>query len=95
MASTIVGKSGRVYIQLEVLQERKDPRLNIFKAEYVIQIPHLEFRSTKVVLDLMTSLSSSSVCPNHSMTCPYALQPIFPSLVGFACMLIPKRTKTS
>ncbi|KAI4941938.1 hypothetical protein J4E91_010488 [Alternaria rosae] len=33
MASTIVGKSGRVYIQREVLQERKDPRLNIFKAE--------------------------------------------------------------
>ncbi|KAI1509053.1 SPS1, serine threonine protein kinase [Pyrenophora tritici-repentis] len=32
-ASTIVGKSGRVYIQREVLQERKDPRLNIFKAE--------------------------------------------------------------
>lgn len=34
MASTIVGKSGRVYMQREVLQERKDPRLNIFKAEY-------------------------------------------------------------
>lgn len=33
--STIVGKSGRVYIQREVLQERKDPRLSIFKAEYV------------------------------------------------------------
>ncbi|KAH6625546.1 kinase-like domain-containing protein [Boeremia exigua] len=33
MASTIVGQSGRVYIQREVLQERKDPRLNIFKAE--------------------------------------------------------------
>ncbi|KAK0128428.1 hypothetical protein ONS95_000401 [Cadophora gregata] len=32
-ASTIVGLSGRVYIQREVLEERKDPRLNIFKAE--------------------------------------------------------------
>ncbi|KAL6703216.1 hypothetical protein ACN47E_010078 [Coniothyrium glycines] len=32
-ASTIAGKSGHVYIQREVLQERKDPRLNIFRAE--------------------------------------------------------------
>jgi len=34
MASTIVGKSGLVYIQHEVLQERKDPSLNIFRAEF-------------------------------------------------------------
>ncbi|KAI8941750.1 hypothetical protein NX059_002954 [Plenodomus lindquistii] len=31
--STIAGKHGRVYIQHEVVQERKDPRMNIFKAE--------------------------------------------------------------
>lgn len=36
LASTIAGKSGRVYVQREVLQEHKDPRWNIFKAEYVI-----------------------------------------------------------
>jgi hypothetical protein len=48
MASTIVGKSGRVYIQREVLQERKDPRLNIFKAEYVEYNLHLDFCLTKV-----------------------------------------------
>ncbi|KAK5651308.1 hypothetical protein OQA88_12603 [Cercophora sp. LCS_1] len=33
MASTIVGKSGRVYVQGEVLQRRQDPKLSIFKAE--------------------------------------------------------------
>ncbi|KAH7383750.1 kinase-like domain-containing protein [Pyrenochaeta sp. MPI-SDFR-AT-0127] len=33
MASTIVGKSGRVYVRSEVLQHRKDPKLSIFKAE--------------------------------------------------------------
>lgn len=37
---TIVGKSGRAYIQREVLQEREDPRLSILKAEYVVQILH-------------------------------------------------------
>ncbi|KAH7552754.1 kinasehypothetical proteinlike protein [Bipolaris maydis] len=33
MTSTIVGKSGRVYVQRELLRECKDPRFNIFKAE--------------------------------------------------------------
>lgn len=33
MASTIVGKSGRVYTQRGVLQERKDASMSIFKAE--------------------------------------------------------------
>ncbi|KAK5634965.1 hypothetical protein RRF57_010677 [Xylaria bambusicola] len=33
MTSTVVGKSGRVYIQGEVLQRREDPKLSIFKAE--------------------------------------------------------------
>jgi hypothetical protein len=61
MTSTIVGKSGRVYIQREVLRERKDPRLSILKAGYVVQISHLGLRLTKVVLDLMTSLSSKCV----------------------------------
>ncbi|OAA68354.1 Protein kinase-like domain protein [Niveomyces insectorum RCEF 264] len=32
-ASAIVGKSGRVYVQGDVLQRRDDPRLSIFKAE--------------------------------------------------------------
>ena len=40
MAFTILDKSGRVYVQRELLQECKDPRLNISKAEYVIK-PHL------------------------------------------------------
>jgi hypothetical protein len=36
MASTIVGKSGRVYVESKVLQRhREDPKLSIFKAEYV------------------------------------------------------------
>ena len=36
MASTIVGKSGRVYVQGEVLQRhRQDHELSVFKAEYV------------------------------------------------------------
>jgi hypothetical protein len=36
MASTIVGKSGRVYVQGEVLQRhREDHKLSVFKAEYV------------------------------------------------------------
>lgn len=36
MASTIVGKSGRVYVQGEVLQQhREDHKLSVFKAEYV------------------------------------------------------------
>jgi hypothetical protein len=39
MASTVVGNSGRVYMECGVLQERKDPRLSIFKAKYVIK-PH-------------------------------------------------------
>ncbi|KAI1826799.1 kinase-like domain-containing protein [Xylaria intraflava] len=33
MASTVVGNSGRVYVQGEVLQRRQDPMLSIFKAE--------------------------------------------------------------
>jgi hypothetical protein len=32
-ASTIVGKSGRVYVQGKVLQRREDQKLSIFKAE--------------------------------------------------------------
>lgn len=35
LASTILGKSGREYVQREVLAERKDPPSSIFKAEYV------------------------------------------------------------
>jgi hypothetical protein len=36
MASTIVGKSGRVYVQGEVLQRhREEHKLSIFKAMYV------------------------------------------------------------
>lgn len=36
MASTIVGESGRVYVQDEVLQRhREDHKLSIFKAKYV------------------------------------------------------------
>ncbi|EUC42743.1 hypothetical protein COCMIDRAFT_39214 [Bipolaris oryzae ATCC 44560] len=37
MTSTIVGKSGRIYIRREVLAERRDPRLSVFKAEFVTQ----------------------------------------------------------
>jgi hypothetical protein len=36
MASTIVGASGRVYVQGEVLRRHhQDDKLSIFKAEYV------------------------------------------------------------
>jgi len=36
MASTTVGKSGRVYVKGEMLQRhREDHKLSVFKAEYV------------------------------------------------------------
>lgn len=39
MASTIVGKSGRVYVQGEMLQRhREDEKLSVFKAEYVLNL---------------------------------------------------------
>ena len=41
LASTILGKPGREYVQREVLAERKDPPLSIFKAEYVTQLSRL------------------------------------------------------
>lgn len=56
MTSTIVGKSGRVYAQREVLADRKDPRLSVFKAEYAIKRSPIEFILTEVVLDPMASL---------------------------------------
>lgn len=34
--TTIVGQSGRTYVQGDVLQRRQDPRLSIFKAQYVL-----------------------------------------------------------
>jgi hypothetical protein len=38
MASTIVGKSGRVYVQGKVLQRhREDNNLSVFKAESVLE----------------------------------------------------------
>jgi hypothetical protein len=41
MASSVVGKSGRVYVEREVLQQhRKDPKFNILKAECV-RLPQL------------------------------------------------------
>jgi hypothetical protein len=37
MASTIVGKSGRMYVEDKVLQRhREDDKLSVFKAEYVL-----------------------------------------------------------
>jgi hypothetical protein len=48
---TIVGKSDRVYIQLEMFKQRKDPRLNTLKAEYDIDISHLDYRSTKAIIN--------------------------------------------
>ena len=41
LASTILGKSGREYVQREVLAERKDAPSSIFKAEYVTELPRL------------------------------------------------------
>jgi len=41
LASTILGKSGREYVQREVLAERKDASSSIFKAEYVTELPRL------------------------------------------------------
>ena len=41
LASTILGKSGREYVQREVLAERKDVPSSIFKAEYVTELPRL------------------------------------------------------
>jgi hypothetical protein len=95
MATTFVGKSGRVYKQREVLQERNDPRLNIFKAEYVLGTSHFEVRSTTIDLDIRTGLLSSNACPDHSTTSHCAWPRISPSLVGFAYMLIPTRTEIS
>lgn len=94
-ASTFIGKSGCVYTQREVLQEREDTRLSVYKAEYVVQMPHFGLDLTTVILDLRTSLLSSSAYRNRSTTYPYVLQPSFPNLVGFACMLTTTKTKIS
>jgi hypothetical protein len=89
MASSIVGESGRVYVPREVLQQhRQDPKFNIFKAEYVRSLSLSPFRplADQVTLDLRTSLSSSSACPDISTICPYASQPSSQRPVGSACM---------
>jgi len=36
MASSVVGKSGRVYLKDKVLQRQREEKLSILKAEYVL-----------------------------------------------------------
>ena len=60
MASTIVGKSGRVYVQGEVLQRhREDHKLSVFKAEYASN--SMPFSQLSQVSDLSRSSPEMSL----------------------------------
>ncbi|CAN9346609.1 unnamed protein product [Alternaria alternata] len=50
MASTVVGKSGREYVQREVLAERKDAPSSIFKAELLQEDPEVSDAARKKIL---------------------------------------------
>jgi hypothetical protein len=97
MASTIVGKSGRVYVQGEALQRHgKDHKLSVFKAEYVSnsmpfsQLCHI---SEPYHLGPEMSLSSSSAYLGRSTICPCASRPGLQAHVGFECTSIVTKRK--
>ena len=92
MASTIVGKSGRVYVQGEELQRhREDHKLSVFKAKY---------GSNSMPFSLLSHISdpshsgpemsflSLSAYLGRSTIYPYALQLSLQAHVGFECTSI-------
>jgi len=87
MASTIVGKSGHVYVQGEVLQRhREDHKLSVFKAEYVsnsIPFSQLSQLSDPSYSGPEMSLLSLSAYLGRSTIDPYASQPSLQAHVGF------------
>lgn len=92
MASTIVGKSGRVYVQGEVLQQhREDHKLSVFKAEYVSsampfsQLSHISDPSHS---DPEMSLLSSSAYLGRSTIDLFASHPSLQAHVDFECISI-------
>jgi hypothetical protein len=92
MASTIVGKSGRVYVQGEVLQHhREDHKLSIFKAEYVSHA--MPFSQLSHISDTShsgpeMSLLSSSAYLGRSTIDLFASQPSLQAHIGFECTSI-------
>lgn len=98
MASTIVGKSGRVYVQGDVLQRhREDHKLSIFKAEYVsFQTNSTPFSTLSYIYYISNpshpgpemNLMSSSAYLDLSITNPSASQPSSQARVGCGCILI-------
>ena len=87
MASTIVGKSGRVYVQGEVLQRhREDHKLSVFKAEYGSNAPpfsQLSHISDPSHSGPEMSLLPLSASPGRSTIDLFALQPSLQAHVGF------------
>lgn len=97
MASTVVGKSGRVYVQGEALQRHcEDHKLSVFKAEYVSysmpfsQLGHISDPSHS---GPRTSLLSLSAYQGRSTISPYASQPSLQAPVGFECISIATKRK--
>lgn len=95
MASAIVGKSGRVYVQGEVLQHhREDHKFSVFKAEYVSHA--MIFSQLRHISDpshsgpKMSLLSSNAYLGCFTIDL-FALQPSLQAHVGFEC--IPIATK--
>jgi hypothetical protein len=96
-ASTIVGKSGRLYVQDKVLQRhREDHKLSVFKAKYVSNsMPFLQFShiSDPFHLGPGMSLLSLSAYLGRSTICLYASQPSLQAPVGFECTSIATKRK--
>lgn len=97
MSSTIVGQSGRVYTQGEVLQRHHgDHKLSIFKAEYVsntMSLSHLRQIFNPSHSGLGMNLLFSSACLGHSTFGPNGSQPSLQTPVGFECTLIATQRK--
>lgn len=93
MASTFVGKSGRMYIQGEVLQHhRQDHKLSVFKAECVLT-PYTPYSQLSHISDPSHSgpemnLLSLSLYQSHSTIALFASQPNLQAHVTFECTSI-------
>lgn len=92
MASTIVGQSGRKYIQGEVLQcHRQDPKFNVYQAQSVLcsmpTSPSLAISDPSHSAPRVDLLSSSA-CLGRSLTCPEPSKAILQALVDFECTSI-------
>lgn len=95
MASTIVGKSGHVYVQGEALQQhRENHKLSVFKAEYVLNV--MTFSQLSYISDLSysgpaMSLLSSSTFPSRSTNDLFASHPSLQAHVTFVYISIATR----